>query len=219
MQGLEFSEVLPYWSVLVKGTLWTIVLTTSSIFLSLLGGMVFALFRLTDNKWLSAPVQLFRVLLMGTPLLLQLFLVYFGLVQIGIDLPALLAGILALSLHYAVYNADIFGAGIAAVEVGQTESARSIGFSWFQTMRYVVIPQAVRNTMPAIGGGLIALLKDSAVVSVIGVNELIQGSQRAISETFRPFEFYVTAAIIYYLLNLFLEAVLRATEKKVELTR
>src|SRR5690606_22867393 len=131
----------------------------------------------------------------------------------------LVAGIIGLGLHFAVYNADVIRAGIVAVDPGQQEGARSLGLSRLQAFRYVVIPQAVRNVTPPLGNNLIALLKDSALVSVLGVAELVHASQLAISETYRPFEFYITAAVLYYLLNLLLEAGLRAVERKVEATR
>ncbi|MCR4268715.1 amino acid ABC transporter permease [Nitratireductor sp. ZSWI3] len=219
MQGLDFSTVLPYTDLLLKGVWWTVVLTTSSAVLSFFAGILFAIAVLYAPAVVAYPVRLFMWLFMGTPLLLQLFLIYFGLVQIGLDIPALGAGILGLGLHFAVYNADVLRAGIVAVDPGQSEGARSIGFGRWQTLRYVVVPQAVRNTAPPIGSNMIALLKESSLVSVIGIAELVHAAQLAISETFRPFEFYITAAALYYLLNLVLEEGLRRIEKKVEVSR
>jgi polar amino acid transport system permease protein len=219
MQGLDFSVVLPYIGILWIGMWWTAVLTVSAAALSFVFGILFAVAVLYAPKLVAWPVRFLMWLFMGTPLLLQLFLIYFGLVQIGIDIPALGAGIIGLGLHFAVYNADVLRAGIVAVDPGQTEGARSIGFGRWQTLRYVVIPQAVRNTAPPIGGNMIALLKESSVVSVIGIAELVHSAQLAISETFRPFEFYITAAVLYYLLNLVLEAVLRQVERKTEVSR
>ena len=184
-----------------------------------IGGILFAVVVLYAPRLVSYPVRAFMWLFMGTPLLLQLFLIYFGLVQIGIDVPALAAGIIGLGLHFAVYNADIFRAGIAAIDAGQAEAARSIGFGRWQTLRYVVLPQAVRNTMPPVGSMMIALLKESSVVSVIGIAELVHAAQLAISETYRPFEFYLTIAALYYLVNLVMEAGLRRIERRVELSR
>ncbi|KQU79750.1 amino acid ABC transporter permease [Mesorhizobium sp. Root102] len=219
MQGLDFTVVAPYWDLLVIGAWWTTVLTVSAGALSFFGGILFAVIVLYAPVIVAYPVRAFMWVFMGTPLLLQLFLIYFGLVQIGIDIPALAAGIVGLGLHFAVYNADIIRAGIVAVDVGQTEGARSIGFGKWQTLRHVVIPQAIRNTAPPIGGNLIALLKESSIVSVIGIAELVHSAQLAISETFRPFEFYITAAALYYILNLVLEAALRLFERHVEASR
>ncbi|RUX29241.1 amino acid ABC transporter permease [Mesorhizobium sp. M7A.F.Ca.US.011.01.1.1] len=219
MQGLDFTVVAPYWDLLLIGAWWTAVLTVSAGALSFIGGILFAVIVLYAPKIVAYPVRALMWVFMGTPLLLQLFLIYFGLVQIGIDIPALAAGIVGLGLHFAVYNADIIRAGIVAVDVGQTEGARSIGFGKWQTLRHVVIPQAIRNTAPPIGGNLIALLKESSIVSVIGIAELVHSAQLAISETFRPFEFYIIAAALYYILNLVLEAALRRFERHVEVSR
>lgn len=219
MQGFDFSIVPPYADILWTGVWWTVVLTVSAAFLSFFCGVFFAVIVLYAPAYIAYPVRLFMWLFMGTPLLLQLFLIYFGLIQIGIDIPALAAGIIGLGLHFAVYNADVLRAGIIAVDHGQTEGARSIGFGRFQTLRYIVIPQAVRNTAPPIGNNMIALLKESSLASVIGIAELVHSAQLAISETFRPFEFYITVAVLYYILNLVLEAVFRQIEKNVEVSR
>jgi polar amino acid transport system permease protein len=219
MQGLDFSVVPPYAELLWTGVWWTVVLTVSAAVLSFFSGIFFALIVLYAPAIIAYPVRFFMWLFMGTPLLLQLFLIYFGLVQIGIDIPALGAGIIGLGLHFAVYNADVLRAGIVAVDPGQSEGARSLGFGRFQTLRYVVVPQAVRNTAPPIGNNMIALLKESSLVSVIGIAELVHSAQLAISETFRPFEFYITVAVLYYILNLVLEAGLRRVEKNVEVSR
>ena len=217
--GLDFSVVPEYANFLWLGVVWTSIVTVAAALLAFFAGILFALVVLYAPRWLAYPVRLFIWLFMGTPLLLQLFLIYFGLGQIGIDIPALLAGIIGLGLHFAVYNADVIRAGIVAVDSGQAEAARSLGLSRVQSFAHVVVPQAVRNVTPPLGNNLIALLKDSALVSVLGVTELVHGAQLAISETYRPFEFYIVAAVLYYALNLILEAGLRLIERKVEATR
>ncbi|NVD42985.1 amino acid ABC transporter permease [Ensifer sp. HO-A22] len=219
MQGLDFSVVPPYADILWMGVWWTVVLTVSAAAISFVFGVVFALVVLYAPKTVALPVRAFMWLFMGTPLLLQLFLIYYGLGQLGFKIPALVAGIIGLGLHFAVYNADILRAGIVAVDVGQMEGARSLGFGRFQTLRYFIVPQAVRNTIPAMGNNLIVLLKESSLVSIIGIAELVHAAQLAISETFRPFEFYITVAALYYILNLVLEAGLRRVEQNVEVSR
>ncbi|MBP1875868.1 polar amino acid transport system permease protein [Ensifer adhaerens] len=219
MQGLDFSVVPPYAEILWMGVWWTVVLTVTAAVISFVFGVVFALVVLYAPKTIALPVRAFMWLFMGTPLLLQLFLIYYGLGQLGFKIPALVAGIIGLGLHFAVYNADILRAGIVAVDVGQTEGARSLGFGRFQTLRYFIVPQAVRNTVPAMGNNLIVLLKESSLVSIIGIAELVHAAQLAISETFRPFEFYITVAALYYILNLVLEAGLRRVEQNVEVSR
>lgn len=219
MQSLDFSIVLPYTGLLLQGLLWTLILTVSASFLSLVLGVIFALTVQYAPAFICFPVRLFMGLFMGTPLLLQLFLIYYGLAQIGVDIPAFDAGIIGLSLHFAVYNADVIRAGIVSVDHGQTEGARSIGFSRGQTLRYVAVPQAIRRTIQPLGNNMIVLLKDSSLVSIIGITELVYSAQHAISETFSPFEFYLSIAALYYVANLVLEAGLWFLEKNVEVTR
>jgi polar amino acid transport system permease protein len=215
MQGLDFSVVPAYADIIAIGVLWTILLTVSSALLSFFGGILLALAVLYGQWLVQLAFRFVAWVFMGTPLLLQIFLIYFGLNQVGVDLPAFLAGVIALGMHFAVYNADVIRAGIVAVDRGQHEGARSLGLGRGQMLRYVVIPQAIRNVTPAMGNNLIALLKEAALVSVIGVTELVHASQRAISETYRPFEFYITAAVLYYLINLALEYGLRRIESRV----
>ena len=217
--GLDFSVVPPFFGAILLGALWTIAITVSAAVLSFFGGIVFAVIALYAPLVIRYPFRLFAWLFMGTPLLLQLFLIYFGLIQVGVDLPAFVAGVIGLGLHFAVYNSDIIQSGILAVDKGQYEGARTLGLSRMQTLRKIIVPQAVRSVIPPIGNNMIALLKDSALVSVIGVAELTLTSQLAISRTFRPFEFYVTAAACYYVINLGLEAGLRRIERRIQLAR
>ena len=217
--GLDFSVVPDYLGVLLLGAGWTIAITIAAGLLSFFGGILFAVVALYGHWIIRFPVWAFAWLFMGTPLLLQLFLIYFGLIQIGIDLPAFVAGVIGLGLHFAVYNSELIQASILAVDKGQYEGARTLGLSRGQTLRRIVIPQAVQAVIPPMGNNMIALLKDSALVSVIGVMELTLASQQAISRTYRPFEFYLTAAAIYYVINLGLEAALRRIERRIQASR
>jgi polar amino acid transport system permease protein len=219
MQNLDFSIVIPYSSLLMTGLWWTLILFVSSSILSFVFGIAFALIILYAPPLLAFPIRVLTWIFIGTPLLLQLYLIYYGLVQIGIDVPALAAGIIGLSLHFAVYNADVFRAGILSVDAGQMEGARSIGLSRGQAQRYVIMPQALRSTIAPIGNNMIVLLKDTSLVSIIGIAELVYSAQLAISETYSPFEFYLTVAAIYYVANLVFEAGLQFIENKVEMSR
>jgi polar amino acid transport system permease protein len=217
--GLDFTVVPKFMDVILLGALWTIAITVASALLSFFGGIVFAVVALYTPAYIRLPFRGFEWIFMGTPLLLQLFLIYFGLVQIGIDLPAFVAGVIGLGLHFAVYNSELIQTAILAVDKGQMEAARTIGLSRGQALRKVVIPQAVRAVIPPIGNNMIALLKDSALVSVIGVSELTLSAQLAIGRTYRPFEFYLVAAAFYYVINLGLEAAIRRIERRVQLAR
>ena len=217
--GLDFSVIPGYLDVIALGALWTIAITLGAALLSFFGGIFFAVIALYAPVLVRLPFRAFEWLFMGTPLLLQLFLIYFGLVQIGIDLPAFVAGVIGLGLHFAVYNSELIQTAIVAVDKGQMEAARTLGLSRGQALRKVVIPQAVRDVIPPIGNNMIALLKDSALVSVIGVSELTLSAQLAIGRTYRPFEFYVLAALFYYVINLGMEAVLRRIERRIRAAR
>ena len=217
--SLDFTVLADYYDLLLTGALWTIGLTVSATAISIVVGILFAVIALYAPAPLRWPVRAFEWVFMGTPLLLQLFLIYFGLITIGMDLPAFVAGAIGLGLHFAVYNSDIIQAGIRAVDPGQAEASRALGLGKWQTIRDVIVPQAVRSVVPPIGNNTIALLKDTALVSVIGVAELTLAAQQAIGRSFRPFEFYFAAAVIYYAINLVLEAVLRRIERRISLAR
>ena len=217
--GLDFSVIPSYADALLLGVMWTIAITVAAGLLSFFGGILFAVIALYAPLVIRLPFRFVAWLFMGTPLLLQLFLIYFGLVQIGIDLPAFVAGVVGLGLHFAVYNSELIQTAIIAVDKGQMEAARTLGLSRRQALIKVVIPQAVRDVIPPIGNMMIALLKDSALVSVIGVTELTLSAQLAIGRTYRPFEFYAAAAVLYYIINLGMEAVIRRIERRTQLSR
>jgi len=217
--GLDFTVIPSYLDVVLLGCLWTIAITAAAALVSFVIGIVFAVIALYSPWIIRQPFRLIEWVFMGTPLLLQLFLIYFGLVQIGIDLPAFVAGVIGLGLHFAVYNSELIQTAILSVDRGQMEAARTVGLSRGQALRKVVVPQAVRAVIPPIGNNMIALLKDSALVSVIGVSELTLSAQRAIGATYRPFEFYLLAAAFYYVINLGMEAVQRRIERRIAISR
>ena len=217
--GLDFSIIPKYMDVVLLGALWTVGITVAAAALSFIGGGFFAVVALYAPWIVRQPFRLIEWVFMGTPLLLQLFLIYFGLVQIGVDLPAFVAGVIGLGLHFAVYNSELIQTAILAVDKGQMEAARTLGLSRGQALRKVVVPQAVRDVIPPISNNMIALLKDSALVSVIGVSELTLSAQRAIGKTYRPFEFYLLAAAIYYTINLAVEWVQRKVERRISISR
>ena len=217
--GLDFTVIPEYLDIILWGALWTILITLGATAVSFIGGIILAVIALYAPLLVRLPFRAFAFLFMGTPLLLQIFLIYFGLVQVGIDVPAIMAGIIGLGLHFAVYNSELFQTGILAVDKGQIEAARTLGLGRMQALRKVVVPQAIRDVIPPIGNNMIALLKDSALVSVIGVSELTLSAQRAIGSTYRPFEFYVLVAVIYYIINIFMEAAQRRVERRIQASR
>jgi His/Glu/Gln/Arg/opine family amino acid ABC transporter permease subunit len=157
-----------------------------------------------------AYVEVFR----NTPLLIQIFIVYFGLPQIGLKLSPFLSGLSALTLYAAAYNAEIFRAGLEAVPRGQHEAARSTGLSSAQVTGYVIVPQAVRICLPALGNNLVSLVKNSSLVSTIGMVELMFVANDISFNNFRSFEIYGAAAVLYVVLVLALSRGLAVLERR-----
>jgi arginine/lysine/histidine/glutamine transport system substrate-binding/permease protein len=193
---------------LLTGVLVTLQLAIISVFFGLIGGSLIGIIRLSAIKpvqWLARTyIDFFR----GTPLLVQIFMIYFGipalLQELGftLSLNRLVAGVMALSLNSAAYIAEIVRAGIQSIEIGQTEAARSLGLNSVQTMRHVIFPQAFRRMIPPLGNEFISLLKDTSLVAVIGFEELFRKGQLIVAENYRAFEIYAAVAVIYLCLTL-----------------
>jgi polar amino acid transport system permease protein len=200
----DFSPVITYFPTLIKGIGATLLIGLVVGIMSIIGGQIVAVITLYTKKVVNWPLRFFIWLFMTTPLLLQLYFLYFGLGQ-WILIPAIVVGVLGLGFHYMAYNADIFIATIKSVSSGQYEASRSLGFGHLATLFYIILPQALYRAIPQLGNNMIIMVKDISVLSAIGIAELVYMSQYAISVTFRPFEFYITIAVIYYLINILME--------------
>jgi polar amino acid transport system permease protein len=209
---MEFiGEILPY---LLRGAITTVTLTIVSMALALVGGLFVALMRLSRNvplQWISgAYIEAIR----GTPLLVQLFIIYYGLPQYGIRFDAFTAGVLGLSINYSAYLAEVYRSGILSVDRGQWEAGGSIGLSRGALLRYIILPQAVRIILPPIGNYFISMLKDSALVATIAVIELMRAAQLRVAITFRAMDIYLLVALIYFLMSYPCALLIRHMEKK-----
>ncbi len=192
-------EWIAEWGPFIVGGTWTTILICAvSITLATLLAVVGAIARLSRNAIVSGVAALYVSLVRGTPLLVQIFFVYFALPQVGIRLDALVAGILALGFNYGAYMTEIFRAGIQAVPRGQREAAMALGMPEHLVMRRVVLPQAVRIVIPAIGNDFVAMIKDSALVSTISVSELLWRARTAGTQDFRTLQALLVAAAIYW---------------------
>ena len=198
--GLDFSVIPDYLDIVLWGALWTVAITVGAAIVSFFGGIVFAVIALYAHLIVRLPFRAFAFLFMGTPLLLQLFLIYFGLVQIGIDLPAFVAGIIGLGLHFAVYNSELIQTAILSVDKGQMEAARTLGLSQWQAMYKIILPQAARLMVRPLGVNLNMLIKATALVAAISVVELTYTAQRYIGSTYKPFEMFLLAGILYMII-------------------
>lgn len=210
------STMLDYWKYFAKGVQYTLIITVIAAFFGVILGILLALMRLSDNKLFHMLSVVYIEFVRGTPLMVQVMFVYFGIGSIIQSLPAITAGIIAVALNSAAYVAEVFRSGIASIAAGQTEAARSLGLSKKQTFQYVVIPQAIKNIWPALGNEFISLIKESSIVSVIGVTELMFQTQQVQSATFKGVMPLFVTMCIYFVLTFSLSKVLNYFEGKMK---
>ncbi len=185
---------------LLKGAMYTIVLSLGGMFFGLLLGFGLALMRLSALRLLSWTSRIYVSFFRGTPLLVQLFMIYYGLPQLGIQLDPLPAALVGFSLNMAAYVCEILRAAISSIDKGQWEAAASIGMTRAQTLRRAILPQAARTALPPLGNSFISLVKDTALAATIQVPELFRQAQLITARTFEIFTMYLAAALIYWLL-------------------
>ncbi len=200
--------------VMLRGAGYTLLLAVAAMLGGLVLGLPTALMRVSPWAPLRWPAAVYVSAFRGTPLLVQLFVVYYGLPSIGIEFTPVTAGVLTLSLNAGAYLSESLRGAILAVAHGQWRAAYSLGLGWGQTLGHVVLPQALRVAVPSMSNTLISLIKDTSLVSVITMTELMLVTKELISVTFRPLPLYVAAAIIYWILSLFFERLQRRAERR-----
>ena len=201
--------------LLIVGAGITIQITAISVGLGLIIGMFVGIARICNIKVLRALAAIYIDFLRGTPLLVQIFLIYFAWpIVVGQRVDPFVAAITACGINSGAYIAEIFRAGIQAIDAGQMEAGRSLGMSWVQTMRYIIVPQAFKNIIPPLGNEFIALLKDSSLVSVIGFEELTRRGQLIIARTYGSLEIWITVALIYLVMTLTISRLVSYMEKR-----
>ncbi|OJZ64219.1 amino acid ABC transporter substrate-binding protein/permease [Mycolicibacterium diernhoferi] len=185
--------------MLLAGLKMTIILTVVSIFFALILGVIFGLARVSRSIWLRAIGTAFVDIFRGTPLLVQAFFIYFGIpATLGIQMSAVTAGIITLSLNAGAYMTEIVRGGILSVDKGQMEAARSLGIGYLPTMRKVILPQAVRTMIPSYINQFVITLKDTSILSVLGIAELTQSGRIIIAGNYKAFEMWLIVGIIYF---------------------
>jgi len=197
---------------LLVGTRLTIGFALAAMVLGLPLGLIVALLRLYAPGWLRWLATLYVSFIRGTPLLVQIFVIYYGLPSFGITLSPVVGGVLALTFNAAAYLSETIRAAILSIPKGQHEAAYSVGLSRLETMQLIVLPQAARVALPSLGNSLIGLVKDTSLVSVITVVELLRSAQLVIARTFEPFGPYLAAAMVYWAVSSLLELVQRRLE-------
>lgn len=212
---LHFGPVLVNWDALLKGTGVTIEVTFCALILSCLLGLLIGIGRLNpQRRFIYNLCTAYVTLIRGTPLLVQLFIWYYGLPRFGIVLPAFLCGVIGMGLYSSSYVSEIVRGAIQSIEKGQTEAARSLGMSANQSMFKIILPQAFVRMIPPLGNEFIALIKNSALVSLITIHDVMQEGATIISNTYRDLETYLLIALIYLILTSITVKVLRMIENK-----
>jgi polar amino acid transport system permease protein len=200
MSDFRFDILANAFPLLLEGLKVTIAISAASFLLALVIGIVVGVLRTRSLRFyrLFAPyVEAFR----GTPLLIQLFFIYYGLPSIGITLDNASAGVIGLGLNGGAYISEIIRGSLSSVEKGQQDAAFSLGFSWLQTMVYVIIPEVLPVAIPPLVNAFSALLKESSLVSVLAITELARVSQLVYTRTFRAFEVYLTVGTLYFIMT------------------
>ncbi|MFV8830509.1 amino acid ABC transporter permease [Alkalihalobacterium sp. APHAB7] len=203
--------------VLLKGMWITVLITVISLLIALVIGLAFGLCSISRNKLLRAIATIYVDLIRGTPILVQILFIYFGLPSAtSITLTAFTAGVIAISINAGAYLVEIFRAGINSIDKGQMEAGRTLGFSYAQTMRIIILPQAVRRMIPAFVNQFIVSIKDTSLLSVIGIAELTMSGQSIYAMNFRAFEILGMVGILYFVLIYTLTLFSRWLERRLD---
>jgi len=199
--------------VLAQGAVLTVKFAVLSMFFGLIAGAMLALMGVSHSRTLNWIARIYVSVMRGTPLLVQIFVIYYGLPSFGISLDPTPAGVIALSANVAAYLSESMRGAILGIHQGQWLAAYSLGLSRRQTLRYVIAPQALRIAVPSLSNSLISLIKDTSLVSVITVTELLRSAQEIIASTYQPLPLYLAAAAVYWVLCQILELLQRWYER------
>ncbi|GAB3628272.1 ABC transporter permease [Pandoraea terrae] len=203
--------------ILLQGTVLTIKFALLSMVFGLALGIVIALMGIGKIAVFRGIARAYVSIMRGTPLLVQIFVVYYGLPGMGLSLEPTPAGVLTLSLNVGAYLSESMRGALLGMPRGQWLAAYSLGLTHRQTLRYVIGPQALRMAVPSLGNSLISLIKDTSLVSVITVTELLRSAQEVIASTYQPLPLYLAAAAIYWVLSTVLSALQRHVEQRLAL--
>jgi His/Glu/Gln/Arg/opine family amino acid ABC transporter permease subunit len=220
----NFSFLPKYGVFFVQGVEYTLLLAIVSVSLAVIPALLLALMRLSRNKVVKTISGAYIAVFRSTPMLVQLSIIYFGLFGVisiprvtilgFVDLSRFIPGVVALALNSSAYVAEIFRAGILAVDAGQMEAARSLGLSKWQGMKLVVLPQAIKNVLPALANEVVTMVKESSICSMLGMAELMFGAKAVASTTYISLAPYTLAALIYFCINYPASKAIEAVERR-----
>ena len=207
--------IIKYWPLFLEGTTTTVLLSFFSVIVGVGCGTLMALARLSTNKFLSKAAKVYIDIIRGTPLLVQLYLVYFGLATV-LDLNDFVSGVIAVSVNTTAYIAEIIRSGIQSVDKGQMEAARSMGMRKRMAMRQIILPQAMKNILPAIGNEFATLIKETSIVSLIGIHDLMYSSDTVRGATFTVFIPLLMTAFLYFIMTTTIAFFMDKLERKLQ---
>ncbi len=210
----QFSILSKIFYYLIQTVHWTILISVLAYAIALMLGVTFGILRLSPNRYVRILAGSYVHTLRGVPLLVLIFFFYFGLGKI-VNLDRFIAGVLAVGVCYGAYLAEIFRSGIQAIDFGQHEAAMSLGMTRWQTLRHIILPQSVRIVVPPAANEFIACLKDSSLVSIIGLRELTRAGREYATQYFLDFHTWLVVGVIYLIMTLTLTRVVRVLERRV----
>jgi polar amino acid transport system permease protein len=212
---LDFSPVWAGWRELAHGALVTVEVTSGAIAIGCVIGLLVGLGRLNPKRTaLYGACTAYVAFVRGTPLLVQLFIWFFGLPHFGINLPAFFCGIVGMGIYSGAYVSEIVRGAIQSIDRGQMEAARSLGMPYRMAMVQIIVPQAVIRMIPPLGNEFIALIKNSSLVSLLTITDLMHEGQKIISVSYRSLEVYLAIALVYFLLTNLTSLALRIAERR-----
>lgn len=219
MSNLSFKFLEKYYPVFIEGIKFTLLVSLLAVVFGVIFGTILCFMKRSNLRVLRIPIpkiiaSIYIEFVRGTPLLLQIFIVYFGLNTFGFKFSPITACVIALSLNSGAYVAEIIRSGIDAVAKGQLEAARSLGMTQSKAMQYIILPQAIKNILPAIGNEFVTIIKESSMASSIGVAEITYAGKLVTGATYRNFEPLIVAAVCYFILTFTLGRLMAYVERR-----
>lgn len=223
---MNFGKLVKWIPTFIDGTILTIVLSLTTVFLGSIIGLFATLLQQSPKKFLRGLANIYTQVIRGTPLLVQLYIWLYGFPMIGLSIPAIpflgetfgsrdfLTAVVALSINSGAYICELLRGGLESIDKGQMEAGRSLGLSRRQTMRAVIIPQAIRVILPGLGNEFIAMIKESSIVSVVGIFDVMYTSNIIKASTYSVFEPLIVVAVIYFVLTFILTTLMKRVEKR-----
>ena len=211
-----FDFLPKYYTTYIDATVTTLKVSLIALLIGLLLGIVICLAKISTIKVLNVLATIYVEVIRNTPILVQIMIIYFALPEVGISFTPFMSAIIALSINSGAYVSEIFRSGILAIDKGQMEAGRSLGLSYFQTMKFIILPQALKNSLPALGNEFISLVKESSIVYFVGVADIMFAANTVKNATYETFSPYLIAAAIYFIITSVLSFLVKRLEKKLE---